>query len=147
MAPANSTWSEIQNDTGNNTQSNSSAGSAAFNVSATFNFALADDFVVLVGTGWQITSMDFFAYQTGYTGTTCPINRVHVGIYNSDPSLPGAVSVFGDQTTNRFVSGTSTSTYIIFNSLVPDTFNAPATTRLIWKVNASTPVTLPAGTG
>lgn len=145
-APAGYTWSEAQNNTGNTTESNSTAGSAGTYISVATSYFLADDFTIPEGTQWQITSIDVFAYQSGYTGTTCPFTAARVAIFSSDPSVTGAVSVFGDATTNRFASGTNSNMYRAFNSAVPSTSNPPGTTRIIWKVTANTPVTLGAGT-
>lgn len=145
-APAGYTWSEVQNNTGNTTESNTSAGFSAMYTSPTVSFFLADDFTIPTGQTWQISTIDFFAYQTGYTGTTSPFNTVRVNIFNSDPSVAGAVSVFGDDTTNRFASSVDANMYRIFNSSVPAPGSAPGTTRKIWKITANTPVTLTAGT-
>ncbi|WBV61024.1 T9SS type A sorting domain-containing protein [Chryseobacterium camelliae] len=145
-APAGYTWSEVQNNTGNTTESNTSAGYAGTYSSATANYFLADDFTIPAGQTWNITSVDFFAYQTGYTGTTSPFNTVRVNIFSSDPSVTGAISVFGNDTTNRFSSSTDSNMYRIFNSQVPSPGSAVGTTRKIWKVTANTPVTLAAGT-
>ncbi|MCW3161875.1 T9SS type A sorting domain-containing protein [Chryseobacterium oryctis] len=144
-APTGYTWSENQHNTGNTTESNTTAGYAITNGSTTANYFLADDFIVPAGQTWNITTIDFFAYQTGYTGTTSPFNAVRVNIFNSDPSVSGAVSVFGDDTTNRFSSSVDSKMYRIFNSLVPVN-QAPVTTRKIWKITANTPVSLSAGT-
>ncbi len=144
-APAGYTWSEVQNNTGNTTESNTSAGYAGTYSSTTTSFFIADDFTIPAGQTWNITSIDVFAYQTGYTGTTSPFNTMRVNIFSSDPSVAGAVSVFGNDTTNRYVSGTQINSYRIFNSAVP-VASAPGTTRRIWRVNGSTPVTLSAGT-
>ena len=144
VAPTGYTWSELQNNTGNFLESNSSMGfSGTFN-SPIDSFFLADDFTVPPGTQWQITSIDFFAYQTGYTGTTNPFTTVRVNIYDSDPSLSGAVSIFGDDTTNRYVSGEDSKMYRITNSIF-STPVTPATDRKIWEIRASTPVTLSPG--
>jgi hypothetical protein len=144
-APAGYTWSEVQNNTGNMTESNTNSGySGTWNSSTAF-FFLADDFTIPAGAKWQISSIDFFAYQTGYTGATNPFTTVRVNILNADPSGAGAVSVFGDDTTNRYASGTDANMYRIFNSLYP-TPTAAGTTRKIWKVKANTSVTLDPGT-
>lgn len=140
VAPAGYTWSELQNDTGNTTESNGSTGS---NVSR--GSFIADDFTIPSGSQWQISSIDFFGYDSGYTGTTNPFTTVRVNIFSSDPSVVGAVSVFGDDTTNRYMSGENAFIYRIANSTVP-TANSPGTTRRIFKVKANTPVTLDAGT-
>ncbi|WP_379963190.1 T9SS type A sorting domain-containing protein [Epilithonimonas sp. UC225_85] len=145
VAPAGYTWSEVQNNTGNTTESNTNSGFGGTNSSSTANFFLADDFTVPVGAQWQISSIEFFAYQTGYTGATNPFTTVRVNIFSSDPSVSGAVSVFGDDTTNRYASGTDAKMYRIFNSLVP-TSSTPGTTRKIWRIKANTATTLNPGT-
>ncbi|KFF01588.1 T9SS type A sorting domain-containing protein [Chryseobacterium luteum] len=144
-APAGYTWSELQNNTGNTTESNTSIGLGGTFSSATTSYFLADDFTVPAGSSWQITTIDFFAYQTNYSGTTAPFNTVRVNIFSSDPSVAGAVSVYGDDTTNRFSAGVDANMYRTGNSLVPAP-TPPATNRKIWKVTASTPKTLSAGT-
>ncbi|MEG1591603.1 T9SS type A sorting domain-containing protein [Chryseobacterium sp.] len=145
-APTGYTWSELQNNAGNTTESNTSLGLGGTYSSATASFFLADDFTIPVGSQWQISSIDFFAYQTNYAGTTSPFNTVRVNIYSSDPSVTGAVSVFGDDTTNRFSSSVDSNIYRIGSSIIPVTTTAPATSRKVWKVTANTPVTLGAGT-
>jgi len=144
-APAGYTWSEVQNNTGNTTESNTSAGYGGTYSSATASFFLADDFTIPANTQWQITSIDFFAYQTGYTGLAAPFTTARVNIYSSDPSVTGAVSVFGDDTTNRFASGADSNMYRIFNTQVP-VGSTPGTTRKIWRITANTLVTLTSGT-
>jgi hypothetical protein len=144
-APAGYTWSELQNNTGNTTESNTSLGLGGTSSSAAASFFLADDFTVPAGSSWQITTIDFFAYQTNYAGTTTPFNTVRVNIFNSDPSVAGATSVFGDDTTNRFSAGVDATMYRTGNTVVPAAA-VPGTTRKIWKITANTPVTLGAGT-
>ncbi|NML72469.1 T9SS type A sorting domain-containing protein [Chryseobacterium sp. RP-3-3] len=143
-APAGYTWSELQNNTGNTTESNTSLGLGGTFSSATASFFLADDFTVPAGSSWQITTIDFFAYQTNYVGTTAPFNTVRVNIFSSDPSVTGATSVYGDDTTNRFSAGVDASMYRTGNSMVP-TATTPGTARKIWKITASTPKTLNPG--
>ncbi|ASK29470.1 hypothetical protein CEY12_04840 [Chryseobacterium sp. T16E-39] len=145
-APTGYTWSEVQNNTGNTTESNTSSGYGGTYSSPTTSYFLADDFTIPAGAQWQITTIDFFAYQTGYTGTSSPFNTARVNIFSSDPSVSGAVSVFGNDTTNRYTAGVDANMYRIFNSQVPTSTSAPGTTRKIWKITASTPVTLNAGT-
>ncbi|MCU7613771.1 T9SS type A sorting domain-containing protein [Chryseobacterium sp. GMJ5] len=145
-APTGYTWSEAQNNTGNTTESNTTAGLGGLFISATSNLFLADDFTIPPGASWQISSIDFFAYQTGYAGVTNPFTTARVNIYSSDPSVAGAVSVFGDDTTNRYASGADSNMYRIFNSAVPSTVSPPGTTRKIWRVRANTVVSLNPGT-
>lgn len=144
-APAGYTWSEVQNITGNTTESNSNAGFGAMYASATSSNFLADDFTVPAGESWQISTIEVFAYQTGYLGTTSPFNSVTFNILDGDPAV-GSTTVFGDDTTNRFQSSTDGMMYRIFNSTVPTTGNPPGTTRRIWKIIGTANTTIPAGT-
>ncbi|SFM98040.1 Por secretion system C-terminal sorting domain-containing protein [Chryseobacterium oleae] len=144
-APAGYTWSELQNNTGNTTESNTSLGLGGTFSSATASFFIADDFTVPAGSSWQITTIDFFAYQTNYAGATAPFNTVRVNMFSSDPSVAGAVSVYGDDTTNRFSAAVDANMYRTGNTSVP-VAAVPTTVRKIWKVTASTPKTLSPGT-
>jgi len=149
LAPTGYTWSEVQNQTGVTTVSNTLAGSGGiYNTANTSNFLLADDFVVPTGETWDVTSIEVFGYQTGYAGTTVPIDQLRVQIYNGDPSLPASTVVFGDLTTNRLNTTLSSDAlmYRIFNSSVPSPGSPPGTTRKIWKFNGTAVVTLQPGT-
>lgn len=149
VSPTGYTWSEVQNQTGITTVSNTLAGSGGiYNTANTSNFLLADDFVVPTGETWDLTSVEVFGYQTGYAGTAIPIDQMRVQIYNGDPSLPSSTLVFGDLTTNRLnatLSGDALM-YRIFNSSVPSPGTPPGTTRKIWKFNGTAVVTLQPGT-
>jgi len=127
-APAGFNWSEVQ--LGNN--------SAGFSASIANNFALADDFTVPAGT-WSLSKITFFAYSTGYAGTTSPFTDVRVRIFNTDPSVGNPTPVFGDLTTNRLAASSSANLYRIFNA-------TPGTTRQIWKIEANVSTVLTAGT-
>jgi len=144
-APAGYTWSEVQNNTGNTTESNTTAGVGCQKVGTTTNFC-ADDFIIPAGQSWTISSIELFGYQTGYAGTTSPFTGVTLNIFSSNPSATGAVSVFGDDTTNRFASSSDGMMYRIFNSSVPAPGSAVGTTRRIWKVVGTASKTLAAGT-
>ena len=127
-APAGFNWSEVQ--LGNNT--------AGFGASIAGNFALADDFTVPAGT-WSLSKITFFAYSTGYAGSTSPFTDVRVRIFNTDPSVGNPTPVFGDLTTNRLATSSSANLYRIFNA-------TPGTTRQIWKIEANVSTVLTAGT-
>jgi len=125
-APTGFTWSEVQ-------AGNTSAG---FGANIATGFSVADNFTV-VGS-WAVNKITFFAYSTGFAGTTSPFDAVTVAIYNTDPSVGNPTPVFGDRTTNRFLASSSASMYRIFNA-------TPGTTRHIFKIEASVPVTLTTG--
>lgn len=143
-APAGYTWSEVQNETGNTTEANTSGGFAP--CVTTVSFALADDFTIAAGEKWNITAIDFFIYRTGYTGTTAPFPTLRVNILDGKPDNPASNSVFGDDTTNRLASGTDSQMYRIFNTMVPPPGTAAGTTRKIWNEKANVVVSLNPGT-
>ncbi|QNH61667.1 T9SS type A sorting domain-containing protein [Hymenobacter sediminicola] len=143
-APTGYTWSEVQNDAGVTTISNTNAGFSSLKSS---NFELADDFTVPAGRRWTINSVGVYGYQTGYAGTTSPFTAIYIRIWNGPPSSATSQVIYGDLVTNRFTSSTDALSYRIFNSLYPAP-SATGTTRRIWRVVATlpTPVSLPAGT-
>lgn len=143
-APAGSTWSEVQNDTGNTTYSNTLSGVAVSGVSG--GFFLADDFVVPAGEQWNLLSITVYAYQTGYAGTASPFTTATMRLYNGSPSLPASTSVFGDDTTNVLSSSAFTNMYRTFNSSVPAPGTVPGTTRKIWSVTTNTVTSIQPGT-
>src|SRR5436190_6164785 len=97
-APTGTTWSEVQNDAGVTTISNTVSGVVS---SVAANFSLADDFTIPAGPSWTISKFTFYAYQTGAPATPSPFNDLRVQIHNSDPSTGTSTILFGDLTTNR----------------------------------------------
>ena len=97
---------------------------------------VADDFTVPAG-GWNISTITFFAYQTGST-TTSTINNVNLRIWDGVPGVGNVV--FGDTTTNR-LAGSSWSN--IYRTL--DT-GLLASDRPIMADVVTVNTTLPAGT-
>ncbi|MBK9743981.1 MAG: hypothetical protein IPO94_13960, partial [Saprospiraceae bacterium] len=133
-------WSEVSYDAPNLTYSSTSAGYNGSKLAGTTGFRLADDFTIAdlpVGVKWNITSLEFLAYQTGYTGAVSPFNEVYVQIWNGDPRVAGSTVVFGDLTTNRFASSSEIQAHRTFNSVAPSPGTTPGTTRRIWKIVAN----------
>jgi len=130
-APAGYSWSELP-------ATNYAIGSAS-SITATINYAIADDFVVPTSETWQVSKISGFAYQTGSPVSPAPFNDLRVAIYSTMPTT-GSTPLFGDLTTNVFGVATDALIYRI-------TSTAAGTTRKVWKLE-STPVsyTLPAGT-
>jgi len=84
-APAGTTWSEVQHDAGNMAESNTLSG-VSCSVTSTV-FRCADDFTVPGGSpGWTITSINVYAYQTGYAGAGSPITAGTLQIWNQPPN-------------------------------------------------------------
>lgn len=127
-APTGYTWSEVQ-------AGNTNAG---FGANITAGFTVADDFTVPAG-GWNLTTARFYAYSTGFAGTTSPFVDVRIQIFNTDPSVGSPTPIFGNLTTNRFVSSADANMYRIFNG-------APGTTRRIWEIVANINTSLTPGT-
>jgi hypothetical protein len=143
-APAGTTWSEVQNDAGNLTVANTTAG---FRALVTTD-RIADDFVVPSGQTWTITSIRFFGYQTGST-TTSTFTGLTFRILNGPP--PTGTVVFGDMTTNRLSTTGFSNIYRTFNTVVPAVCGGAttpaATNRPIMELNADgLNIVLPAGT-
>lgn len=147
-APAGFSWSELQSDAGNTTESNGSFGFSAYYITAgTTSFALADDFVVPAGEIWDVTSFDFFIYQTNYAGNTPPIDELRVQVFNGDPSA-GGVAVAGSLTTDVYdpAGSLDSSVFRTGNSVTPTPGTAPGTARKVWQVRGTLSASLPAGT-
>jgi len=147
-APAGFTWSEVQSDTGNTTESNTLAGaSGVFTTAGTNSVRNADDFIVPVGAIWNVTSVDIFVYQTGFVGAVPPVDQMRLQIFNGDPQSGGTL-VAGDMTTNviNIAESSDALMYRLFNTTTPAPGTAPGTTRKIWQVRGNITASLPAGT-
>lgn len=138
-APAGYKWSEIQNETGNTTESNINIGPSCTQTA----FNLADDFTVPVGQTWNISKFSFFAFQLN--ATTQPFEGLYIKVYNGPPNAGGRV-IFSNFNTTRITTFSDTKIYRIFNSLVPVPGSTPTTTHLIWKVSSNVTLNLSAGT-
>ncbi|MEM0575461.1 hypothetical protein [Flavobacterium polysaccharolyticum] len=118
VAQAGYSWSELP----------SGATNIGFN--ATGDSKLADDFTVPTGEKWTINKFIFYAYQTGYTGTSNPINEIKYSLYDTNPSIAGATPIYGDFTINKYVSGEEAKIYRIVK-------NSSETTRKVFKITTS----------
>jgi hypothetical protein len=113
-----------------------------FNASVAGGFRVSDDFVV-PAPGWVVNELVAYTYQTGSTPAAPTITDVRVQIWNGPPNAGGTI-VFGDTTTNRFVSAAFSNT---FRDL--DTTACPAAaaqTRPIMAATATVGTTLAPGT-
>ena len=127
-APSGKFWSEVQHDAGNTTVSNTVGGFSG----ASGASRLADNFTVPAG-GCQLSTVTFFAYQTGFAPGTSPFTASTLRIWNGRPGDAGATVVFGDTTTNRLASSVDSNLFRIFNTVVPAPGTAPGTTRILWR--------------
>ncbi|MCF6300161.1 MAG: hypothetical protein L3J52_03435 [Proteobacteria bacterium] len=101
-------------------------------------FRIADDFTV-GGSGWDITTITFFAYQTGETAST--INAINLQIWDGVPGDVGSTVVFGDDSTN-VMSSTINSNIL----RVSEASTGTATDRQIAASFVDVNISLPAGT-
>lgn len=81
---------------------------------------MSDQFVVTDPSGWRLDQAIFYSYQTGST-TTSTINAVNVRIFDGPPNDAASAVVFGDTTTNRFVSTQWSGTYRVTETTLTDT--------------------------
>lgn len=140
-APVGGFWSEVENDAGNTTVSNTTGGYSCREngVGAGF-FRLADDVVVSNGQ-MVITGFKGYAYRSGATFTL--LTGGNVNILDSDPSL-GTPNILGTGTGTSAVAqipvnanGATVVTgnvFRCFNTQVPAPGTAPGTTRQIQEV-------------
>lgn len=121
-APSGYTWSENM----------TSFGPWGYNAVAAQN-EIADEINVPAGEKWTIENVIFYAYKTGFTGTSLPMGQLYLEVYSSNPSSAGATKVYGDATTNRYVSNEEAKVFRIATG-------QPANQdRKVFKVKAQTP--------
>ncbi len=84
---------------------------AGLNMSNT-GFQAGDDFVVPDGQTWTLNQLKVYGYQTTATANT--FTGLFVRIYDVTPVDNNTVPIWGDFTTNRYVSGTMTGIYRTF---------------------------------
>jgi len=134
-APAGTTWSEAQSNSGDTNTSNTLAGVGCQVIGAATNNRCADDFIVPVGETWTVNGFVIFIYQTGFAGVTSPVVGANLRIWNGFPEAPGSTIVFGDTTTNRLASSVNSNMFRVFNTTTPAPGTVPGTTRIIWQNN------------
>ncbi|MFZ2236491.1 MAG: hypothetical protein WBP11_06680 [Dokdonella sp.] len=133
-APAGTTWSELQHDVGNTTESNTTLGTSG----NAGSFRLADDFVVPPGQNWTISAIETFAYKTGSAATPSPFVAATLRIWDGRPGDPGAAVLCGDTTTNVLASTTDSLIFRTGGTVVPLPAT-PGTTRKVWRNRLTVP--------
>lgn len=148
-AAAGTFWSEVENDAGNTTESNTTAGFSA----GLTDFRMADDFTIANGRA-ALNSVSFVCYQTGFL-TAGLFTTVNVQIWRGRPGDTGSTVVL-DLPATPFTetmvlpataSGATVTTgtvHRVFNTQVPAPGTAPGTTRILRNitVNLSSPLLL-----
>ncbi|HRI57650.1 MAG TPA: hypothetical protein PK170_11200, partial [Anaerolineae bacterium] len=100
--------SAVQTGLGNSTY--------GFGHAITAGLRIADDFTVPAG-GWNISTITFYAYQTGST-TTSTINNVNLRIWDGVPGVGNIV--FGDTSTNRLAGSSFSNIYRVLDTGLGD---------------------------
>ena len=104
------------------------------------NNSVADDFTIPVGETWEVSSLEFFTYQTGST-TTSTINNLQLRIWNGAPDAGGTV-VYGDLSTNMLSSTSFSGVYRVTSTTLTNNQRPIMSVR----ANLPSPVTFTAGT-
>ena len=103
-------------------------------------YRVADDFTIPDPGGWNVASVQFFAYQNYAPNSPSPITGVYYQIWNGPPDDPASSVVFGDLVNNRLESST-------FTNIQRDSEASPcANNKYIFEDTASAGATLPPGT-
>ncbi|QIE60721.1 T9SS type A sorting domain-containing protein [Rasiella rasia] len=99
---------------------------------------IAED--IILADDYDVTSMEFFAYQS-FTPTAPPtINEINMQVWDGDPSLPGSSVIYGDATTNVLTS-------VVWSGAYRQLESGPNTDRAIHRITVDTPgLSLAAGT-
>ncbi|UXI70459.1 metallophosphoesterase [Tahibacter amnicola] len=134
-APAGTSWSELQFNTGTSI-ANIERGYAV-NANA---FRLADDFTVPAGQTWTIKSIDTFAYKRDVAASPSPFTRGTLQIWRGRPGDSGSTVLCGDTSTNVLASTSDYAMFRIAHSVVP-TASTPDQTRRIWRNRLNVPAT------
>lgn len=109
-----------------------------FNHSDASSQRVADDFEAHCRCGTRLDQAEFFAYQTGSTGTST-FDTARVRVWSGRPGDPGSVVLGGDLTTNRMLGSAFINVYRQTES------GGSSTTRPIMAVTASVNVVVPPG--
>ena len=137
-APGGGLWSELQSDP--TAGANAVAGFSNHSANPGGAYRFADDFTVTgTGFGWEISSIDFFAYQTDAGSSSSPFATLNVRIWNGRPGDVGRSVVWGDTVTNRLISSTPTNIYRTFSSDTVPSSGPISSNRRVWMNTASTP--------
>ena len=100
---------------------------------------IADDFTVTDSAGWDVSTITFFAYQTG-SPTTSTITAVNLQIWDGPPDAGGTV-IWGDTATNVLATTIWSNIY-----RVSETTSGTSADRPIMANTVTVNTTLPAGT-
>ncbi|MDC8004966.1 T9SS type A sorting domain-containing protein [Aureisphaera galaxeae] len=100
---------------------------------------IAEDIVLT--DDYDVTSIDFYGYQTGEPTTPASINEINVRIWDGDPADPASSVIWGDDVTNVFTSAIWSDAYRVLED------DQASTARAIQRVTVDTPgLSLAAGT-
>jgi len=110
-----------------------------FGAAQSLGYRVADDFTV-PATGWTISSVTLYGYQTGAPTSPSTFTGVTLRIWDGPPGVAGSVVVWGDTVTNRLVSSSWSGIYRVVD------YDLTATKRPIMANVAAVGITLGPGT-
>ncbi len=145
--PAQHQWSELQNNTGNTTQTNNIYGYDAYYNGTNTDLRIFDDFTVPFGETWNINNIDVFCFQTDFLGSVPPIDVLRVRIWSGFPYLNTSTVVTGNMTTNVINIANSQDIYTlrVSNTQIPSPGIPPTQNRRIWRIRGNVTSNLTAG--
>ncbi|NNM23403.1 MAG: hypothetical protein HKO54_07600, partial [Flavobacteriaceae bacterium] len=95
---------------------------------------------IILADDYDITSIDFFGYQTGAPTAPASIDNINVQIWDGDPSVGGSTVIWGDDVTNVLDNS-------VWSNAYRESESNPGTARAIQRVTVLTPgLSLTAGT-
>ncbi len=154
-APAGGFWSEVQNDLGNATESNTSAGaSCRTQGTTTGEFRLADDFTVSNGK-MVITAVRGYAYRSGTTSSTSLLLSGNANILSAAPNASPTTLASGSTFSTSYAvpvqaAGATVTTgnvFRCFNTIAPAPGTVPGQTRHVQQGTISLASPLEVGPG
>lgn len=145
--PAQHQWSELQNNSGNTTQTNNISGYDGYFNGGNTDLRVFDDFTVPFGQTWNIENVDVFCYQLDFLGSASPLDILRVRIWSGFPYLNTSTVVAGNMTTNIIDLANCEDTYTlrISNTQIPTPGTPPTENKRIWKIRGNITASLTAG--
>ncbi|GAB5401462.1 MAG: hypothetical protein Aureis2KO_30470 [Aureisphaera sp.] len=96
---------------------------------------------IILADDYDVTSIDFFGYQTGEPTSPASINEINVQIWDGDPSDPASTVIYGDDATNVITNAVWSDAYRVAED------DLGGTARAIQRITVETPgLSLAAGT-
>ncbi|MEM7084720.1 MAG: T9SS type A sorting domain-containing protein [Bacteroidota bacterium] len=126
----NGPWFNVEGNPNLSIVENLTLGTITRGFNASETFRVVDE--ATLTSGWEVTSIRFFVYQTGAPTNPSPIQEGFLQIWDDDPSNGGSV-IWGDTSTNLLDATQWSETYRVLEDEQTDT------NRAIMEVDFLTP--------